>query len=932
VFFLTGAIYSGAADREEAGSLILVPQIGHAKGVIGAVFSPDGKKIATSSHDGSIKLWDARSGRLLWTFAEEGRNFNCAAFSPDGSRIALGMENGMLRIFDAHSGDILKSWGAHEGAIISLAFSPDSSRLLSGSKDRTASLWDAVSGASLFTVRDHGDWVTGVAFAPDGKAFVTGSPDRSLRLRDAATGNLLRVFSGSSSGLLSVVFSVDGKNIVSSGNENAVKTWEIQTGRLVRTFPGPPGGLVFSPDGQSALTLAADDTIRLWDLISGEMIRSFSGNAHGVSSASLSPDGWSLVTGSGDDAARLWDIETGQLLHTFSGNVRHISKASLSPDHARILTGFRDGEVKIWDLRTGALVRTYQGHTREISCAVFSKDGHLALTGGRDSVAHLWNVETGATLRVFPSPGWVESAAFSPDGREVLIASQNLQLWDISSGKLIRTLNAGSVQRIAFSPDGENVFVRLQDGSSRQINLRTGDQTESERMPDEAGSPVRMGVVIGPDMSLRFQTSESRSVAVMLPAENGSLVYTPEGYFDYTSPEIKNRITFRRGGSLEAFDFDSVYDRFYRPGLLGMALAGRIQSPSESIDELNRTSPAPEVTISIGTRSESDETAEITIRGCDRGGGVEELRIYQNDALVNLQRARTIQTLQRNDCVVRTYRLELAAGRNNFRGTARSRKLLEGTSAQAAVLFHPAAVEKPDRHVVLVAINNYRYENLRLRYAVPDAESLRGELQKRSGDFRQTIVHSVYDDRATKQGISAVFRETATTSHPDDLVIIYLSGHGYAMDGTYYFIPADSSANSEDQIKLDALTQSELIDWISAIPARKKLIILDTCESGGDWAVSFRSLDEQRAMGRLARAAGIWVIAASQDRERALETSLTGHGLLATALLEVIEKEVRLSAGQMTLYVENRVPELARELSMEQRPYTQHRGQDFPLW
>ncbi|KAI9769039.1 MAG: hypothetical protein M1839_003802 [Geoglossum umbratile] len=141
---------------------------GHSDQVQSVAFSPDGKRLASGSHDRTLMLWDAETGAVQSTLKGHSDQVQSVAFSPDGKRLASGSDDHTVMLWDAETGAVQITLKGHSGQVQSVAFSPDGKRLASGSDDHTVMLWDAETGAVQSSLKGHSSQVQSVAFSPDG--------------------------------------------------------------------------------------------------------------------------------------------------------------------------------------------------------------------------------------------------------------------------------------------------------------------------------------------------------------------------------------------------------------------------------------------------------------------------------------------------------------------------------------------------------------------------------------------------------------------------------------------------------------------------------------------------------------------------------------------------------------------------------------------
>jgi WD40 repeat protein len=168
------------SGNEDGGREILTLD-GHTALVMTVSFSPDGKQLATTSQDKSVKLWDAETGQELETFTGLANWGSRVVFSPDGKRLASGDWGGTAKVWDLETGQDLLTLAGAGASVWGLGFSPDGRLIASGSNDRTLRLWDAKTGEQLLTLPGAFPALQ-INFTPDSTMLVTSQPNGESRV------------------------------------------------------------------------------------------------------------------------------------------------------------------------------------------------------------------------------------------------------------------------------------------------------------------------------------------------------------------------------------------------------------------------------------------------------------------------------------------------------------------------------------------------------------------------------------------------------------------------------------------------------------------------------------------------------------------------------------------------------------------------------
>lgn len=351
-----GVLASGSCDgtarvwnplRSNANALVVLND----ERIFSADFSIDGSQIATSSHSGVPKLWDARTGSLVAKL--EGY---AVRLSRDSTH-ALTVGDGKLFIWDARTGALQRTIET-SGKIATAKFGNRSRTVATSYQDSTiAQIWDIRSGALVATLEGHQQPVRAIAFSDDDKFVATGSDDRTARVWLVEEGKEVGLLSGHGGSVTRVQFDRRAIKLLTVSWDNVVRLWDIASAKALLELKAPANvghemdlGIqaVLSPDDSLiAATWWWDKTVRVWDATTGTETAVAAGHKGPVTGVEFSADSNHLLSISFDRTARLWS-RSGKQEMVLEGHGQEVLTGHFSSNGCCIVTASADGTARVW--------------------------------------------------------------------------------------------------------------------------------------------------------------------------------------------------------------------------------------------------------------------------------------------------------------------------------------------------------------------------------------------------------------------------------------------------------------------------------------------------------------------------------------------------------------------------------------------------------
>ena len=304
---------------------------------------------------------------------------------------------------------------------------------------------------------------------------------------------------------------------------------------------GTVGPLAFSPNGETLAAAKLDNSISLWDMKTRQPKASLIGNGANASSLAFSRDGKILISGNQDSTTTIWDVGRAHLLGApLASHSKPVSAVAVNPRNSLVASAGSDGTVLLKDLHTRrSLGQLNLGPGGNASSVAFSPSGRLLATAADDVL--LWDTRThqrvGAPLVGHRAS--VNTVAFSPDGKTLASSdydsssttATSILLWNMEAfNSFSRTLvrHHSRINSLAFNPTGDTLAVGGDADSVVFWNVHTGQSSEVALRGRFNHMPAVSKLAFSPDARvLAVGSPQQKRNVILLDAQTRQFLTRP---------------------------------------------------------------------------------------------------------------------------------------------------------------------------------------------------------------------------------------------------------------------------------------------------------------------------------------------------------------------------------------------------------------------
>ncbi len=507
---------------------------GHTNTIRNMVWSPDGRFLASTCFDGTVRIWKAMTGQSLAVASRPGATaYYTVAWSSDGTRLvvdSLGEYRGsIIDILDANTGSTIASLESR-GIVVEhqVRWFPNGTRVAFIDHDQMVQIIEAATGRILASYQLPS--YTAV-YSPD-CTYLATVVEEIMEIREVATGHVITSYKVSDTAE-HIQWSSNSRYLAFALKE-AIQVREALTGHLVASYTGHKDqvkSIAWHPFDTRIASSSDDKPIQVWEAMKGHKLTNYNKKSSKSVYLEWAPDGTQLISSSLLATIQVVNRATGQASTIYHSHDDRLAAVVWSPDGTKIASGSSEGTVQVLHARTGDRITMYKHNYRVNTIASWSPDSKQIVSRcWNDHEVKVWHAETGHHLATYTSDGGgISTVAWSPDGRYIASASDTgmiIEIWEVKTRQLVAKWNPSTYSRndisITWSPDGTRIACNF---SGFVLWSPDGKYIASSRQDEAEIRDAMTG-----ELLIRYKSSSDRSSAVQIwEAQTGISYATYQG-------------------------------------------------------------------------------------------------------------------------------------------------------------------------------------------------------------------------------------------------------------------------------------------------------------------------------------------------------------------------------------------------------------------
>ncbi|MDO9324854.1 MAG: WD40 repeat domain-containing protein [Methanoregula sp.] len=451
--------------------------------ISGLTISPDNTCLLSAETGGILQCRDTLTGGLLWSVdtGEQSRvHFSC---SRNGIAVIPLSNGGQLLVVSLADGHVRKLSGGPEATVTGCALSHDDRMCVAGYADGGVGCWDVQNTHYLRTLEGLGDPVRSLSFCEnDDECLVIYDQNRPTRWR-ITSGERIRTYTGNTCPLRCCAIIQDASMFAIAGEEDRMlRFWQAENAAPVAEVSLYNRSLTACATSADCRMLAAgctEGTLRIYTMNGGAVLREWKAHKQAITAITLSSAGEMVASASWDGTVKLWNCTSGELVRTLLQPAGGVTSMTATPDGSTVYAGYADGKVRQVPCGTGDFSLTIDMYTNTVRTIAISPEGTLLACAGGDTSLRIWNAGAGGLVTTIEGLTTTQRClTFSSDGKTFVSGGWDgkVRIWSVLDGSLqkILTGHTSVITALVITPDGTLLATGSNDRSVRLWTLFTG--------------------------------------------------------------------------------------------------------------------------------------------------------------------------------------------------------------------------------------------------------------------------------------------------------------------------------------------------------------------------------------------------------------------------------------------------------------------------